>query len=75
MKYMNFDPDDAYEAMINFIDNNLENAIISILWHNHMLGKYKFSEWANVYIRLLKYLKAKGIESVTQKELIVEFAN
>lgn len=63
------------KEIINFIEMNKTNSIISILWHNTYFTYHKYEGYLEEYIKVLMYLKESGIVSVTPEEIINEFDN
>jgi|GEM_PF-263446 len=72
-RYMHVPLDQTASRIIDFIEKNNINAIVSILWHNTYFTEYKFSGYLQEYKKVLLYLKASGIKSVTPEEIIKEF--
>ncbi len=61
--YMNKTADEGYDLVHHFIENNRENAVISILWHNSHFTDYKYKGFPKMYERLLK-LTQNGLVDV-----------
>ncbi len=61
--------------IIDFIENNKSNCILSILWHNTYFTNYKFSGYLQEYKKILLYLNESGISSITPEEIINTYLN
>ncbi len=53
-----------------FINNHKNNAVISILWHNHTFSKIKFPAYRNLYEKILGWLSEHNIKGISQDELL-----
>lgn len=71
--YMKEDPKKVGRRIIEFIERNKSNAILSLLWHNNELSNYSFREMAMAYKEVLIYLKEEQYESVLPSDLCNEF--
>ncbi len=72
--YMKTPIENIARDIINFIEKNSDNAILSILWHNMYLSDYKYSGYFREYKKILLYLTEAGIKSIAPEEIINEFA-
>lgn len=61
-KYMMIRPEDTSGKMIEFIEKNRVNSVISVLWHNHFFSSYRFRGYFEPYEDLLFYIKEKKFE-------------
>ena len=73
-RYMNVPLEETAGHIISFIENNRYNTILSLLWHNTYFTNYKYSGYLGEYKKVLVYLYESGIESITPKEIIHEYA-
>ncbi len=73
-KYMKIPLNETSNRIIDFIEKNRTNSILSILWHNPYFTDYKHSGYLQEYKKILLYLNETGIESITPNEIIKEFA-
>lgn len=63
----------AYKSIINFIENNNTDAIISILWHNSEMTNFAY-EWSfKCYQKLLQYFVDEQFETVLPSQLVKEY--
>lgn len=72
-RYMSIPLKETASHIIDFIENNLTNSVISIIWHNTYFTNYKYSGYLQEYKKVLLYLNESGIEFITPKEIINEF--
>lgn len=69
-KYQKSSGDDALNQIIEFINENDKNSMISILWHNSHFTDYKYKGYPKVYEDVLKFIKEKSLLVVNPKEII-----
>lgn len=74
-RYMKIPLGATASRIIDFIENNKTNSIVSILWHNTYFTEYKYSGYLKEYKKVLLYLKETGLKSITPEEIINEFSN
>lgn len=67
--YMNLKPGEIAQRVINFISQNRDHSIISLLWHNNELSNYKYRPMAEAYHEILSYLIDEGFTSLLPSEL------
>ena len=63
----------AENALIDWLDKNKENAVITINFHNNFFDDMLYAGYDKLYITLLKYFEQAGMKSMAQKDLIAEF--
>lgn len=64
-------PEMAYQKIIQLLDQwNGKRAVISILWHSHVLEDPVFEGWGEVYEKLLQHIKDKKYPVLTGAEII-----
>lgn len=68
-KYMSVSSNAVFDNMRHFIEKNSENAVISVLWHNHFFSSYRFSGFKKPYLDLVEYLKQKEFKAIDPQEL------
>ena len=56
--------------VIDFIDQNKSNCVLSLLWHNNELSQFSFKEMAGIYVEILTYLKEEKFQSILPSEII-----
>ncbi len=72
-KYMGLSPEQSSQHIINFIEKNSTNAVISVLWHNHFFTSYRFGAYFKPYKELLNYLKENQYGYITPDELYAKY--
>jgi hypothetical protein len=63
----------AETALIDWLDKNKENAVITVNFHNNFFDDMLYAGYDKLYITLLKYFKEEGMNCMTQRDLIAEF--
>ncbi|MFZ1676712.1 MAG: hypothetical protein WAT91_05535 [Saprospiraceae bacterium] len=74
-RYMNIPLKDTASTIIDFIQKNPMNCILSILWHNTYFTSYKYAGYLEEYKKIILYLNERGIKSITPEEIINEYGN
>jgi len=74
-RYMKIPKEKTASTIIDFIEKNKTNAILSILWHNTYFTNYKYAGYLEEYKKVLLYLKETEIKSITPQEIINEYSN
>jgi hypothetical protein len=72
-RYMSIPLHQTAKRMIDFIENNLTDTIISIVWHNTYFTNYKYSGYLQEYKKVLLYLHEMKIKFITPQEIIDEY--
>jgi hypothetical protein len=72
-KYMQIPVNRTSEMIIEFIEKNRFNCVLSLLWHNTYFTNYKYGGFLSEYQKILVYLYESGIESITPKRIIDKF--
>ncbi len=72
-RYLNCTGEEAKNRIQTFIEENSENAVVSILWHNSHFTNYKYKDYPEVFENTLNYLDKKSIKSVSPSELIEKY--
>jgi hypothetical protein len=73
MGYMKIPLNNTSSSIIEFIEKNKANSILSILWHNNYFTKYKYGGYLEEYKKILLYLIESKIKSITPEEIIKEY--
>lgn len=66
-------PAQMSKTMVDFIEKNKENCVLSILWHNTEFSNYKYKDCLQVYTDLLIYCKEMELKTMIPKEIIEEY--
>jgi len=56
--------------VIDFVEKNRFNCVLSLLFHNNYLSDYKYKEYLKAFKRLLSYFYENQYECITEKEII-----
>lgn len=72
-RYMKIPREKTASTIIDFIEKNKVNCILTILWHNTYFTNYKYSGYLEEFKKILLYLNESGIKSITPEEIINEF--
>ena len=73
--YMKIPLEKTATTIIDFIEKNKTNCILSLLWHNNFFAKYKYGGYLEEYKKVLQYLHEEKMQSITPEEIINEYAN
>ena len=71
--YQNIRDASVYTQIIDFIEKNKSNAVLSILWHNNELSPYFYNDMFQNYKKLLAYLHEEKFDTLTDEALINEY--
>ena len=63
----------AYQRIVDFIEANQNDAIISILWHNSEMTEFAYGSSFKCYKKLLRYFVESRMESVLPSQLVKEY--
>ncbi len=74
-RYMKVPLKKTAEHVINFIEKNRVNTLISILWHNTYFTDYKYGGYLEEYKKILLYLNETGLGSVSPDEIVNDYLN
>ncbi len=72
-RYLGCTGKEAIEKIQSFIDENNENAVISILWHNSHFTNFKYKGYPVVFESTLDFLSKRNIYSISPAELIKKY--
>ncbi len=62
MHYMHLNPQQALPLLLSFFEQNRENCVFSVLWHNNFLTPYFYKEYLDLYKKLLLYFYEQQFE-------------
>jgi hypothetical protein len=71
--YLKIPAKETASVIINFIEENRTNSVLSLLWHNTFFTNYKFGAYLNVYKEIAAYLYESKFPSVTGSEILIEY--
>jgi len=72
-KYMQLAPKEASRRIIEFIEKNKHNSVLSVLWHNHFFSSYRFRGFFEPYKELLIYLKEQNLNYINPEQLYQKY--
>ena len=72
-RYMKIPLKNTAKKIIDFIEKNNCNAIISLVWHNTYFTNYKYNGYLQEYKKLLSYLIEKKFSFISPYEIINEY--
>jgi hypothetical protein len=72
-KYMNVSPKKTSRLILEFIENNRVNSVISVLWHNHFFSSFRFEGYFEPYHELLDYMKEQQFPTITSAQLYKKY--
>lgn len=64
----------AKQTIIDFLEKNNKNCVLSILWHNNFFTNYKFKGYLDIYKGILTYIRENNFNTITQEELIKNYS-
>jgi hypothetical protein len=71
--YQNKTVSEAENSLIDWLDKNKENTVITINFHNNFFDDMLYAGYENLYKVLLSYFKEEGLTCMTQKSLLAEY--
>ena len=72
--YLKVSGEACYDSVVEFMEANKYNSLISILWHNNFISAYKYKEYKETYLRLLEYLELNSFKAVNPSEIVKGFS-
>ena len=72
-KYMKLTPEETSKHILEFVEKNKTNSVLSVLWHNHFFNSYRFGSYFEPYITLLDYIKENKFNFITPESLYSEY--
>lgn len=73
-QYNPLTPVKAKQTIIDFLEKNRKNCVLSILWHNNFFTNYKFNGYLGMYKGILTYIRENNFNTITQEELIKNYS-
>jgi hypothetical protein len=73
-KYKRIPLKETGDCIIRFIEENKEDCILSLLWHNTLFTDYKYAGYILEYRKVLAYLYENKFECMSASEIINEYA-
>ncbi len=72
--YQRKSADEAFNYITTFTEQNAENAVLSVLWHNNYFTPYKYGSYFKLYKQLLAYFYENKFLGITQQEIIEKYS-
>ncbi len=72
-KYMKIPVAQTSQKIIEFIEKNKVNCVLSLLWHNTFFTSYKYKGYLEEYRKVLLYLNETGVKSITPEQIVNEY--
>lgn len=73
-RYMQIPVEKTADTIIDFLEMQKMDAVISILWHNTFFTNYKYKGYLNEYKKILSYLYETEFQNINQNEIINQFS-
>jgi hypothetical protein len=71
--YMKMPESEIAKTILSFLDNNRNDAILSLLWHNREFAPFRFEAYLEIYKQVLTYLHETKMPTVTASEIVEMF--
>lgn len=63
------------KLIIQFIEQNSSDCVLSVLWHNNFFTSLKYGGYLKIYKEVLQYCYDSGIKSMSLKEIMDEYGS
>lgn len=73
-RYLEIPVKKTADTIIQFLEKNSHDTLLSILWHNTFFSNYKYKGYLNEYKKILKYLYEMKFQNINQSEIIDKFS-
>lgn len=73
-RYMKVPVHETASVIINFLEKNNTNCLLSILWHNTFFTNYKYKGYLTEYKKILAYLYESKFQNINQSQIINTFS-
>ncbi|HQQ94478.1 MAG TPA: hypothetical protein PLQ93_07980 [Bacteroidia bacterium] len=73
-RYLKLPVQETAQTIIHFFEEQRENAVLSILWHNTFFTNYKYKGYREEYRKILAFLYEEKFTNINQSDLIRQFA-
>lgn len=73
--YQNCNSKQAGKKILDFLEKNKTNALLTILWHNNYFFDQADKGWLELYKTILQFIKENGGEVTTGKNIIRDFSS
>lgn len=72
-RYMGMPIYETASQVIEFIEKNKTNCLLSVLWHNTHFTSFKYEGFLTQYKKILEYLHTNSFESISPSQIIKEY--
>jgi hypothetical protein len=72
--YQNCNSKQAAKMILEFLEKNKTNSLLTILWHNNYFFDQADKGWLELYKTILQFIKENGGEVTTAKRIIEDFS-
>lgn len=73
-RYMKIPVHETASTIINFLEKNNKNCLLSILWHNTFFSNYKYKGYLEEYKKILQYLYESKFQNINQSQILETFS-
>jgi hypothetical protein len=73
-RYLKAPKEKTADLIIDFLEKNKYNCLLSILWHNTFFTPYKYNGYLDIYKKVLSYLYENKFDCINQSEIIERFS-
>ncbi|HRF76436.1 MAG TPA: hypothetical protein PLB46_07685 [Chitinophagales bacterium] len=63
----------ASNTIMQFLENNKTNALISVLWHNNYFFDYADTGWITTYKTILQFIRENKFEVITPEQIAATY--
>lgn len=73
-RYMKIPVHETASTIIQFLEKNNTNCLLSVLWHNTFFSNYKYKGYLAEYKKILQYLHESKFQNINQSQIIETFS-
>lgn len=71
--YNNKNSASAKNVVLDFLEKNKQNAVLTILWHNNYFFDYSDTGWVDLYKDILLFIRDNNMQTIMPEELLKEY--
>ncbi len=71
--YLKYDSQKFTDDVIDFVELNSYNAVISVLFHNNFISSFKYKNYFNAFKKLLSFFYESGFKSISQRNILERY--
>lgn len=72
--YNNKNSSSAKNDILDFLDKNKSNCVMTVLWHNNYFFDYSDTGWVDLYKDILQFIKHHTMHAVLPEEILREYS-